>query len=72
MSERSPSADPSYKPDPDDDLDGRRRIGLNPAEGDVGTVDPPRGLPKPPPTHWPDEGQDIHVGGRVAERRRPG
>jgi hypothetical protein len=33
-----------------DGLDGRRRIGLNPAEGDVGTAHTPRGLRPPPPT----------------------
>ena len=46
-----------------DGPDGRHRIGRNPAGGDAGTIDAPREPPQPPPTHWPDEGEDILLGG---------
>lgn len=49
-----------------DGLDGRRRIGLNPAEGDVGTADAPSGSRPASPATQPDEGRDAALGEGVA------
>jgi hypothetical protein len=39
-----------------------RRIGLNPAEGDVGTADAPRAPPAASLATQPDEGRDTELG----------
>ena len=61
MSERSPSTYPS---------DGRRRIGLNPAEGDVGTAEAPREPRQASLSTQPDEGRDTALGECVATAER--
>jgi len=53
-----------------DGLDGRRRIGLNPAEGDVGTADAPRAPPHASLATQPDEGRDAALGEGVAAADR--
>ena len=45
-----------------DGLDGRRQIGRNPAEGDVGSADAPRELRQAPPTYEPDEARGPVLG----------
>jgi hypothetical protein len=45
-----------------DGLDGRRRIGLNPAEGDVGTARTPPRTAAAAAYPWPDEGQNTSFG----------
>ena len=72
MSERSPSTYPSYKPDPVTARDGRRRIGLNPAEGDLGTAEAPREPRQASLSTQPDEGRDTALGECVATAERCG
>ena len=55
-----------------DGLDGRRRIGLNPAEGDVGTADAPGALRHASLATQPDEGGDTALGESVAAATRRG
>ena len=47
-------------------LDGRRQIGGDPAERDVGSADPPRELRQAPPTYEPDEARAPVLGERMS------
>ena len=60
---------PSIDSRSDDGLDGRRRIGSNPAEGDARSANTPSEPRPPPPPTEPDEGLDSGLG---QEHRRPG
>jgi hypothetical protein len=53
-----------------DGLDGRRRIGLNPAEGDAGTAEAPREPRQASLSTQPDEGRDAALGECVATAER--
>jgi hypothetical protein len=57
---------PSIQPRSGDGLDGRRRIGANPAEGDAGSADTPSEPRQPPRATQPDEGLDPALGDRLA------